>query len=56
MEQIAEQIEKLDNLAHALLLPMPAAFHVEQMKSQLPRVVAALKAAYAEQFGENPWA
>ena len=56
MDQIAEQIERLDNLAHALMLPMPASFHVEQMKHQLPEVVKALKAAYAEVAGENPWA
>ena len=54
-EQLGLLIDKLDNLAHALLLPMPAEFHVKQMKSALPECVAEFKRLYAEITGENPW-
>jgi hypothetical protein len=54
-DQLGQDIEKLDNLAHALLLAMPAEFHVRQLKSMLPEVVAEMKKHYAEAFGWNPW-
>jgi hypothetical protein len=54
-DQLGRDIDTLDNLAHALLLAMPADFHVRQLKSALPEVVAEMKKHYAEAFGWNPW-
>ena len=54
-DALGEDIERLDNLAHALLLPMPADFHVKQLKESLPETVRAFKKHYAEAFGWNPW-
>ena len=54
-EDLGLAIDKLDNLAHALLLRMPADFHVDQMKRQLPEVVKELKAGFVKATGENPW-
>lgn len=55
-EALGSEIDALDSLAHALQLPMPPQFHVDQLKAALPERVAALKAAYAQVTGENPWA
>lgn len=54
-DALGRDIDKLDNLAHALLLPMPAEFHVRQLKSSLAEVVAEFKKHYAEAFGWDPW-
>lgn len=53
-EELGQCIDTLDNLAHALALPMPPAFHVEQMKSVLPELVGQMKAAYSKVAGSNP--
>lgn len=54
-DALGQDIERLDNLAHALLLPMPPDFHVKQLKESLPKVVAEFKKHYAAAFGWNPW-
>jgi hypothetical protein len=54
-DALGQDIDKLDNLAHALLLPMPADFHTKQMKSSLPELVREMKKHFAEAFGWNPW-
>ena len=54
-DSLGRDIDTLDNLAHALLLPMPADFHVRQLKSALPELVAEMKKHFAEVFDENPW-
>ena len=56
IEKVAEVAETLDNLLGALQLPMPPAFHVEQMKSHLPDLREKLRAVYVAETGENPWA
>lgn len=48
-------IDELDNLAHALQIPLPPQMHVEQLKELLPEKVAKLKALYIEITGQNPW-
>ena len=54
-EELGQAIDRVDNLAHALLLPLPAQMHVDSIKSILPEVVEELKAAYIKATGENPW-
>lgn len=54
-EELGQAIDTVDNLAHALLLGMPAQFHVDQLKVDLPEVVQRLKLAFAKVTGENPW-
>lgn len=54
-EQLAEQIDRLDNLAHALQIPMPAQMHVENLKSAIPSVVADLKKAFTALTHYDPW-
>jgi hypothetical protein len=54
-DALGRDIDTLDNLAHALLLPMPAEFHVEQFKSSLPELVAKFKKDFAAVVDWNPW-
>lgn len=54
-DEFAEVIETIDNLLGALELPMPAEFHVNQMKRELKEVSVKLKQIYVEEEGENPW-
>ena len=42
-DEFAEVIEKIDNLRGALEIPMPAGFHVNQMKRELEEVSDKLK-------------
>ena len=54
-DEFAEVIEKIDNLRGALEIPMPAGFHVNQMKRELEEVSDKLKRIYVEEEDENPW-
>jgi hypothetical protein len=54
-EQIAEMIDRLENLNGALQLPLRAEMHVDQLKKALPEVIAKLKEAYVYEFNDNPW-
>lgn len=47
--------DKVDNLLGALEIPMPAEFHVKQMKSELKEISDKLKCLYIEMEGNNPW-
>lgn len=48
-------IDELDNLAHALKLPLPPQMHIEQIGIALPEKVKKLKEVYVEITGDNPW-
>ena len=54
-EKLGMLIDEIDNLAHALNLPMSAEFHMEQFKKILPENVEKFKKVYEEITGENPW-
>lgn len=54
-EELGKQIDSLDNLAHALQLPLPAQMHVEQLRKALPESVLEFKRLFAAVTGENPW-
>ena len=54
-DALGQDIETLDNLAHALLLGMPSDFHVKQLKRSLPELVEKFKNHYADAFGWDPW-
>ncbi len=55
MEMLSEAAERLDNLTYGLKLPMPPAFHIEQLKSILPDIVKSLRAVYVAETGDDPW-
>jgi hypothetical protein len=54
-EQIGRLADRVDNLAHALQLPMPAAMHVAQLRAALPEIRDALRLIYTAETGEDPW-
>jgi hypothetical protein len=54
-EVLGKAIDEVDNLAHALELPMPADFHVKALKESLPDAIAELKRGFVAVTGENPW-
>lgn len=54
-EKLGQLIDSLDNLAHALQIPMPPQMHVDALRSALPGKVEEFKAIYQEIAGENPW-
>lgn len=52
---IALETDKIDNLIHALELPIPASMHVEIMQTILPGVRDKIRACLIAETGENPW-
>lgn len=54
-DQLGAEIDRLENLHGALQLPMPAEFHVRQLREALPDVARRLKEGYVGLTGENPW-
>ncbi len=54
-EKLGVLIDELDNLSHALQMPIPDKMHVETMRESLPEKVEELKKVYVEITGENPW-
>lgn len=54
-EILGSAIDRLDNLTHGLILPMPSDFHVNMLKTLLPEVVKELKCGFVVVTGENPW-
>lgn len=54
-DEFAEVVDSIDNLLGALEFPMPAEFHVTQMKRELKDVSEKLKRIYVEEEDENPW-
>jgi hypothetical protein len=55
LEMLGQAIDRVDNLSHVLVIPMPADFHLQQLKKILPEVVKDLKAGFVAVTGENPW-
>lgn len=54
-EKLGQLIDSIDSLAHGLNTPMPADFHIQQLKTILPKKVKELKESFVEITGENPW-
>lgn len=55
LEQIAKTASELESLIGAMEIPMPADFHLLQLKTLLPEKVKAIKQAIINETGENPW-
>lgn len=55
IDQLGRLADQLDNLIGAMDLPMPATFHVGQLKQTLPEIAAAIKQLVVDVSGENPW-
>jgi hypothetical protein len=55
LENLGVLIDRLDNLAHALKMPLRPEMHVEVLRDSLPKLVNSFKAAYVAELHENPW-
>lgn len=55
LEKLGLAIDRIENLAFALKMALPAQMHVEQLRNSLPEVVEELKEGFVEATGENPW-
>lgn len=55
VEEIGRLADTADNYIAATSLPLPASFHVEQLKAGLKDISARLKQIYVNVTGENPW-
>lgn len=54
-EKLAQLKDRLDNLIVALVLPVPANFHVKQMREELPGISKEIKDIYISEGGEDVW-
>ncbi len=54
-EKLGQAIDRLENMATALTMPLPPQMHVDQFRSTLPEIIAELKTGFIEATGENPW-
>ena len=54
-EKLAAIVERLDNLKHALMMPLPDNIHVMGVKPAIPEMHQELKDLYIDEVGENPW-
>lgn len=55
LEDIALQVDRIDNLLASLSMPIDNAIHVEALKDSLPEMKGKLKQAYFELGGEDVW-
>lgn len=55
MDEIAEHIDRLDDLVAELHAPWPARLHIANLRESLPELVAGLKAGYLAAGGDNHW-
>ena len=55
MEEIAEIIDRIENLVHALKIPVGPELHFKALKDQMPEIHKDLKAAYLKAGGEDHW-
>lgn len=54
-EKIGQLADRVDNLVHALQLPLPPVLHVQQLREVLLQIRDALRLVYTEQMGEDHW-
>lgn len=54
-EKLGRLIDRLDNLAHALKLNIPANVHIDAIRGSLPDIVVGMKEAFKELTGKDPW-
>jgi hypothetical protein len=53
-EKVGEVADSLDNLIHALMLPMPADLHIKALKESLPVQMNALR-SICRDAGHDFW-
>lgn len=54
-EKLGILIDDIESLSFGLQLNMSAQFHVDRLKTILPKKVKELKEVFVKITGENPW-
>lgn len=55
LNELGELADECDNLIGASQLPMPPAFHLEQLRHGLSELSRKIKALVVAVGGEDPW-
>jgi len=55
LEDIALQVDRIDNLLAAMSMPIDNSIHVEALKESLPEMKGKLQQAYFELGGDDVW-
>jgi hypothetical protein len=55
IETLGEQVDRIENLAAGLNMPLDPSFHIQQLKGILPQISEVIKQYYINTTGENPW-
>lgn len=55
LEDIALQVDRIDNLLAAMSMPIDNSIHVTALKESLPEMKSKLKQAYFELGGDDVW-
>jgi hypothetical protein len=55
IEKVGQLSDTIDNLLHAMQLPLPPQMHLSSLKGNLESVRDELREIYTEETGENPW-
>ena len=55
LEEIGRIADSIDNIVAGLDLPLPADFHLQQIKPLLVLWSQNIKLVYESESGENPW-
>jgi len=55
LENIALQVDRIDNLLAAMSIPVDNSIHVNALKESLPEMKSKLKQAYFELGGKDAW-
>lgn len=54
-DRLGRLADRIDNLTHAMALPLPDSVHLQALRDAMPELRDELKAIYVEVTGENPW-
>ena len=56
LNALGEQADRLESLVAGMAMPLPAEFHLGQLREILPDIAEAIKLFVVQASGENPWA
>jgi hypothetical protein len=52
---LGEQADRIDSLVAGLVMPLPAQFHLDQLREILPDISNRIKRFVVQTSGEDPW-
>jgi hypothetical protein len=52
---LGEQADRIDSLVAGLVMPLPAQFHLDQLREILPDISNRIKRLVVQTSGEDPW-